>query len=410
MAHHSSPPSDDADRGTQLGSATRVLARTFTVVLLPFAVGARVARRLGHAVAIAARTLGLWLAAGLLVPPALWYAAPVTLVPIIAVPVTMTIFPVVLAVVGAVLYIPFTAARLIWRWIALPIRYLERLLVAALTSLLRVLARWTATIGHWLAHRNRQLAHSVGVAFLRARARAADVAATDASAVDIPHPTTVAPHDVPFGMVAHQNEYLPSGVTEVHAIIEVVAGGARSVNRDTPEAAEVILLDCSGSMSQPWSKLRAARHATGVAIDALRDGTWFAIVRGSENAEPVYPAGGGLAPATSTTRAAAKAALRWLGPEGGTAMGQWLLFARELFASRPSAIPHAILLTDGKNESESPVSLEAALDTCSGQFQCDCRGVGTDWNVGELRAISTRLLGTVDIVRHTSGSPTISGR
>ena len=40
-----------------------------------------------------------------------------------------------------------------------------------------------------------------------------------------------------------------------------------------------------------------------------------------------------------------------------------------------------------------------ALDQCEGQFQCDCRGVGTDWKVEELREISSRLLGTVDIVR-----------
>jgi hypothetical protein len=31
-------------------------------------------------------------------------------------------------------------------------------------------------------------------------------------------------------------------------------------------------------------------------------------------------------------------------------------------------------------------------------FQCDCRGVGADWNVDELRAISSALLGTVDII------------
>jgi hypothetical protein len=39
-----------------------------------------------------------------------------------------------------------------------------------------------------------------------------------------------------------------------------------------------------------------------------------------------------------------------------------------------------------------------ALETSQGQFQCDCRGVGTDWVVSELRKVSTALLGTVDIV------------
>ena len=35
---------------------------------------------------------------------------------------------------------------------------------------------------------------------------------------------------------------------------------------------------------------------------------------------------------------------------------------------------------------------------CRGLFQCDCRGVGVDWEVDEMRSIATALLGTVDIV------------
>jgi hypothetical protein len=36
-------------------------------------------------------------------------------------------------------------------------------------------------------------------------------------------------------------------------------------------------------------------------------------------------------------------------------------------------------------------------------FSCDCRGVGTDWEVSELRRISSALLGTVDIVPDPAG-------
>ena len=42
--------------------------------------------------------------------------------------------------------------------------------------------------------------------------------------------------------------------------------------------------------------------------------------------------------------------------------------------------------------------LEAAVAQCDGVFQCDCRGVGTNWKVDELRLIATRLLGSVDII------------
>src|SRR5262249_24370723 len=38
-----------------------------------------------------------------------------------------------------------------------------------------------------------------------------------------------------------------------------------------------------------------------------------------------------------------------------------------------------------------------------GVFQCDCRGVGTDWQVSELRRIAAALLGTVDIVADPAG-------
>src|SRR4029079_2591831 len=35
----------------------------------------------------------------------------------------------------------------------------------------------------------------------------------------------------------------------------------------------------------------------------------------------------------------------------------------------------------------------------TGHFQCDARGVGSSWEVAELREISTALLGTVDLIR-----------
>ena len=58
----------------------------------------------------------------------------------------------------------------------------------------------------------------------------------------------------------------------------------------------------------------------------------------------------------------------------------------------------AILLTDGKDEHESPEELGTEIGLSEGEFTCDCRGVGTDWRVEELRAISSALMGSVDIV------------
>ena len=110
-----------------------------------------------------------------------------------------------------------------------------------------------------------------------------------------------------------------------------------------------------------------------------------------------------MAIASDRTRAEARNALRGLRANGGTAIGQWLRLARQIFQSSPATLRHAILLTDGKNQHETADELAAAISACEGVFRCDCRGVGTDWQVAELRKISTALLGTVDIVVDPAG-------
>jgi hypothetical protein len=200
-----------------------------------------------------------------------------------------------------------------------------------------------------------------------------------------------------FEAEAYQNEYLPIGASEVNAVVTVTSleGAA-----DAPagEAAEIIIVDTSGSMSVPRSKIEAAKKATMAAIDCIRDGVRFGVIAGSEVAKPIYTPHGELAVASDETRAEAKRAAKGLRPGGGTAIGEWLRMANRLFELAPAGIHHAILLTDGANEHETPAELGAAIAECEGRFQCDCRGVGTDWVVSELRRITTALLGTVDIV------------
>ena len=78
-------------------------------------------------------------------------------------------------------------------------------------------------------------------------------------------------------------------------------------------------------------------------------------------------------------------------------MGQWIELAAGLVRDE-RGINHAILLTDGIDESEEPDDLDRAIASATGAFQCDCRGVGADWEPSELRRIATGLLGTADIV------------
>ncbi|HVW42874.1 MAG TPA: VWA domain-containing protein [Amycolatopsis sp.] len=200
-----------------------------------------------------------------------------------------------------------------------------------------------------------------------------------------------------FQIEVYQNEYLPQGAAEVNAIVTVTSSGSAAPAGDTP-AAEVIIVDCSGSMDHPRTKMAAAKRATAAAIDTLRDGVAFAVISGTDIAQLVYPERLGMVAASAMSRAEAKAAVERLYADRGTAMGEWLLLAKQVFATQASTLRHAILLTDGKNVHERASKLERVLGQTSGEFTCDCRGVGTDWEVRELRKISEALLGTVDIV------------
>ncbi|MFJ8191554.1 VWA domain-containing protein [Streptomyces sp. NPDC096094] len=217
-----------------------------------------------------------------------------------------------------------------------------------------------------------------------------------------------------FSVDVYQNEYLPEGGREVNAIVTVTATGGGTVGSAVaaphlyspgqgPSAAVALMVDCSGSMDYPPTKMRNARDATAAAIDTLRDGVHFAVVGGTHVAKEVYPGGGRLAVADATTREQAKQALRKLSAGGGTAIGTWLRLADRLLSTADVAIRHGILLTDGRNEHESPEELKAALDACAGRFTCDARGVGTDWEVKEVTGIASAMLGTADIVADPAG-------
>ena len=301
-----------------------------------------------------------------------------------------------------------------------PTRTLARLISVALgafavcAQLVRHASRCAAPLFQWAYRQPALLAVAVGRAARGAAlpvARATGrftyslrVAYCRARAAHVP-PAPVPPQfpvedrprsGVAFEAATFQNQRLGPGARQIDAVVEV---SARSVEDDwQPARVEIILLDCSGSMGRPWSKLRAAGEAAAAALDALPDGTLFAIVRGDHDAAVVYPPGGDLAAATADTRAAAKHVLRFLWPEGGTAIGRWLLLARELAASRPGAIAHALLVTDGRNEDESVEELRAALAASEGCLQCDCLGIGEGWESHTLRSVASTLLGTVDVV------------
>ncbi len=199
-----------------------------------------------------------------------------------------------------------------------------------------------------------------------------------------------------FTAEVYQNQYLPAGGTVVDAVVTVTCtGGALRVGA-APSAAQVIMVDCSGSMANPVTKMAEAKKATMAAIDTLRDGVEFAVISGRNDADMVYPHHPTLVPANERTRSDAKYAVSRLSAAGGTAIGRWLSLANRLFAGSRAEVKHAIVLTDGRNQHETGEQLAAALRECEGRFVCDARGVGDDWVGTELLTVASALLGTAD--------------
>ncbi|MFI0793197.1 VWA domain-containing protein [Micromonospora rubida] len=205
-----------------------------------------------------------------------------------------------------------------------------------------------------------------------------------------------------FDLTIGHDRFLSPGDHQLHAILTVTARAGQAgagLDPDGPGHAEVIVIDCSESMTYPPTKIAAARRATAAAVAVLPDGVRFAVVEGTHEARMVYPRHRGLATSSPATRREARQAVSRLVAIGGTAIGTWLELARELLAAHPEAIRHTLLLTDGRNQHETPQRLAEVLAGCAGQFVCDARGIGDGWEPRELMRVAEALHGTADAVR-----------
>lgn len=192
-----------------------------------------------------------------------------------------------------------------------------------------------------------------------------------------------------FTLRVDHNKYLPEGQRSIDAVISISTAGER--RGPAPTAAQVIMIDCSSSMS--GDKMVQARRATATAIKMLNDGVAFAVVAGTNSARMAYPAGRTMVIASPQTRNEAAKAVGRLDPNGGTAIGTWLELANELLAGQPAEIKHGILLTDGHNEHQTEEELAAALRRCRDRFVCHSLGVGKHWAAEPLRAVADALHG-----------------
>ncbi len=196
-----------------------------------------------------------------------------------------------------------------------------------------------------------------------------------------------------FTAEVFQNQFLPQGSREVHAIMTVNAGENTEISSSVSgDRLFGIICDTSGSMG--GQKIRSAKDALIKVVNLLPEDAHFFIVTGASSARLVAP----LTQATPENKQRAIVNIRSIEASGGTLISTWLNAALKQFQQMPTAIRQALLLTDGQNDESDEKAFDRVLKTCEGVFQCDCRGVGTDWRVAQLKRISSKLLGTTDII------------
>lgn len=196
-----------------------------------------------------------------------------------------------------------------------------------------------------------------------------------------------------FKAEVFQNQYLPQGAKEVHAIMTVSVTGSEGV-APTQTGGKLFGIICDTSGSMGGQKIYAAKEAISKIVHLLPSDAHFFIVTGSTTAQLVLP----IISATPQHKQDAIAAIRSISAGGGTVISKWLSLALDQFKRMPHAIGQALLLTDGQNDDSDEERIKTVLDNCEGVFQCDCRGVGTDWRVKQLQQIGNKLLGTTDII------------
>jgi von Willebrand factor type A C-terminal domain/von Willebrand factor type A domain/Ethanolamine utilisation protein EutA len=211
-----------------------------------------------------------------------------------------------------------------------------------------------------------------------------------------------------FSIEAYFNPFLPPGGKRLDSVLTITSNsdGGASTSRSGKKLVGFIV-DNSGSMSDPEnknirgseSKLTMAKHAVRQALDLLPSDVGFFVIAGSDSASVIARADS----ATDSAKRDAHRLIQNIEIGGGTAISTWLDCAYTEVKSREASVVGVYLLTDGQNDdTDSKRHLERAIDRCKGLFQCDCRGLGIDWQPSDLKRIAHSLLGTADAVVKSS--------
>src|ERR1043165_4693677 len=117
-----------------------------------------------------------------------------------------------------------------------------------------------------------------------------------------------------FKAEVFQNQFLPVGTGEVHAIMTVTAGQSMGTQH-TAGRLFGIICDVSGSMD--GVKILAARAAMTKLVTMLPEDCSFFIITGADTAKVVRP----VAPATTVNKDSAISLIRQIRADGGIGTG-----------------------------------------------------------------------------------------
>ena len=197
-----------------------------------------------------------------------------------------------------------------------------------------------------------------------------------------------------FKIESFQNKFLAPGSNRADAIVSVTADASVKASGDLVLG---FIIDKSGSMA--GQRIESVINAVDAAIRMLDERATFFVVAFDGHPSVIVDE----RRATRQDKEVASRLVQQLSAQGGTAMSTGLREARQIFERHPQAIRRAIFLTDGKNEGEKPKNVTDELAKCGGMFECDCWGVGTDWQVGEVQLIAQSLLGKAALIPDPSG-------
>src|SRR3954453_8583060 len=91
-----------------------------------------------------------------------------------------------------------------------------------------------------------------------------------------------------FSAAVYQNEFLPDGGTDVHAIVTVTCTGAGMAGQSgSGDAGEIVIVDTSCAMGAGGTP--SAQFAAQAARDQIPDGVRFAVIPGNDRAALAFP-------------------------------------------------------------------------------------------------------------------------